>query len=84
MIIAQLEEDGNERSEGLARAGSFTASEPGRAQETGRPALAASRRSIEVMPALARGFVEMGCVRLGPCGSVINGPVGQTRQDLRS
>ncbi|MDP4027143.1 hypothetical protein Q8W71_31685 [Methylobacterium sp. NEAU 140] len=36
------------------------------------------------MHALVRGFVEMGCVRRDARVSVVNGPVGRMRQDLRA
>ncbi|BCM86717.1 hypothetical protein mvi_51780 [Methylobacterium indicum] len=39
---------------------------------------------VEAMHALVRGFVEMGCVRRDARVSVINGPIGRMRRDLRS
>ncbi|MCF4130082.1 hypothetical protein [Methylobacterium sp. SyP6R] len=47
-------------------------------------ALVGGQLYVEVMHALVRGFVEMGCVRRDACVSVINGPIGRMRQDLRS
>jgi hypothetical protein len=47
-------------------------------------ALVGGRLYVEVMHALVRGFVEMGCVRRDARVSVINGPIGRMRQDLRS
>ncbi len=39
---------------------------------------------VEVMHALVRGFVEMGCVHRRARVSVINAPIGRMRQELRS
>jgi hypothetical protein len=47
-------------------------------------ALVGGRLYVEVMHALVRGFVEMGCVRRDARVSVINGPIGRMRQDLRT
>ncbi|MFJ7440872.1 hypothetical protein ACIQW5_24830 [Methylorubrum thiocyanatum] len=47
-------------------------------------ALVGGRLYVEVMHALVRGFVEMGCVRRDARVSVINGPIGRMRQDLRA
>lgn len=47
-------------------------------------ALVGGRLYVEVMHALVRGFVEMGCVRREARVSVINGPIGRMRQDLRA
>jgi hypothetical protein len=46
-------------------------------------ALVGGRLYVDVMHALVRGFVEMGCVRREARVSVINGPIGRMRQDLR-
>ncbi len=47
-------------------------------------ALVGSRLYVEVMHALVRGFVEMGCVRRDARVTVINDQIGRMRQDLRA
>ena len=47
-------------------------------------ALVGGRLYVDVMHALVRGFVGMGCVRREARVSVINGPIGRMRQDLRA
>ena len=47
-------------------------------------ALVGGRLYVDVMHALVHGFVEMGCVRRDARVSVINGPIGRMRQDLRT
>ncbi len=42
------------------------------------------RLYVDVMHALVRGFVAMGCVRREARVSVINGPIGRMRRDLRT
>lgn len=46
--------------------------------------LIGGRLYVAVTHALVRGFAEMGCVRRDACVSVINGPIGRMRQDLRA
>ncbi|UHC17888.1 hypothetical protein LRS73_08565 [Methylobacterium currus] len=47
-------------------------------------ALVGGQVYLEVMHALVRGFVEMGCVRRDARVTVINGPIGRMRHDLRA
>lgn len=47
-------------------------------------ALVGGRLYVDVMHALVRDFVEMGCVRREARVRVINGPIGRMRQDLRT
>ncbi len=46
-------------------------------------ALVGGQLYLTVMHALVRGFVEMGCVRRDARVSVLNGPIGLMRRDLR-